>query len=193
MPHSQGDTIIKTHCLIKGIPSHAFFLHPIFPNQEEEMRGSEKQRSYIQARSHLKEFNSLWPTITSYWSNLKQTDLLVFPFMPIWAMLVTTAQCWNHQKAKAGIQQASEETWSETLGIPSHHHGQLDKLSSNYEFSAQSVFMQQSVPISLAWNSWSQCRACPTITPFLNSFFQSEKEDDDFWSITPTKPLSLGY
>lgn len=39
MPHSQGDTIIKTHCLTKGIPSHAFFLHPIFP---ESRRGDER-------------------------------------------------------------------------------------------------------------------------------------------------------
>lgn len=93
---------------------HSSFI-PSFLNQEEK-RGSENQTDYIRARNHLKEFNSLWPIIISYWSNLKQTHILVFPFMLIWAMLITTVQCWNHQKAKVGIQQASEKARSETLG-----------------------------------------------------------------------------
>lgn len=39
MPHSQGDIVIKTHCLIKGIPSHAFFLHITLP---ESRRGEKR-------------------------------------------------------------------------------------------------------------------------------------------------------
>lgn len=38
MSHSQV-TLMKTHSLIKGIPSHAFFLHTIFP---ESRRGDER-------------------------------------------------------------------------------------------------------------------------------------------------------
>lgn len=104
----------------KAFPVTHFSFSPSFLNQEEEMRGSEKQRDYTWARNHLKEFNSLWPILISYWSNQRQTHILVFPSMPVtWAMLVTTAQCWNHQEAKVAIQQASGQAWSETLGIAS--------------------------------------------------------------------------
>lgn len=67
----------------KAFPVTHFSFIPSFPNQEEEIRGSEKQRDYIWARNHLKEFNSLWPMVISYWSNQRQTHIPVFPSMPV--------------------------------------------------------------------------------------------------------------
>lgn len=98
---------------------HSSFISP-FLNQEEERRDSENQRDYTHARNHLKEFNSLWALLIRYWSTLKQIHTFAFPFTHIWAMPVTTVQCWNHKKAKDAIQQASEQAWSETLATASH-------------------------------------------------------------------------
>lgn len=52
MSHSQVDTVTKTHCLIKGIPNHAFFLHPIFPeSRREDERLWKTKRLYLGKKS----------------------------------------------------------------------------------------------------------------------------------------------
>lgn len=84
MSHSQGDTIIKTHCFIKGILSHAFSLPPIFP---ESRRGDERlwktKRLYLVKKSS--ERTQLFMTI--YSQLLEQPETNPYPCISFHAHL----------------------------------------------------------------------------------------------------------
>lgn len=71
MSHSQVDSVIKTHCLIKGISNHAFFLHPIFPESRREVeRFWKTKRLYLGKKSS----ELIQQPMTNYYQLLEQPE-----------------------------------------------------------------------------------------------------------------------
>lgn len=128
IPHPQDDTDIQTHC-----PDQRHFQSQILPSPaswiNKRKREALKSKEIISGQEIiLKEPDSLWPIIISYWSNLKSLYLLPDSLC---------GPCWSQQcdagatrKQRLSPSKPVSKMWPETAGktLPQQFRDSLSRL-----------------------------------------------------------------